>query len=55
MTGDGINAAAALARRTRRIARQSVLAGMGMSLAAIGVAAAGLLPTRMGRAAARSH
>jgi len=36
--------AAALARRTRRIARQSVLAGMGMSLAAMGVAAAGFLP-----------
>ena len=54
MTGDRINAAAALARRTRRIARQSVLAGMRMSLAAIGVAAAGLLPARLGRAA-RSH
>jgi len=36
--------AAVLARRTRRIARQSVLAGMGMSLAAMGVAAAGFLP-----------
>ena len=36
--------ATALARRTRRIALQSVLAGMGMSLAAMGVAAAGLLP-----------
>jgi heavy metal translocating P-type ATPase len=35
---------AALARRTRRIALQSVLAGMGMSLAAMGFAAAGLLP-----------
>ena len=35
---------AALARRTRRIARQSVLAWMGMSLAAMGAAAAGLLP-----------
>ena len=35
---------AAIARRTRRIALQSVLAGMGMSLAAMGVAAAGLLP-----------
>ena len=29
---------AAIARRTRRIALQSVLAGMGMSLAAMGVA-----------------
>jgi heavy metal translocating P-type ATPase len=36
--------ATVLARRTRRIARQSVLAGMGMSLAAMGVAAAGFLP-----------
>ncbi len=54
MTGDRINAAAALARRTRRIAPQSVLAGMGMSLAAMGVAAGGLLPARLGRAA-RSH
>ena len=35
---------AALARRTRRIVLQSVLAGMGMSLAAMGAAAAGLLP-----------
>ena len=35
---------AAIARRTRRIALQSVLAGMGMSLAAMGAAAAGLLP-----------
>jgi len=33
-----------LARRTRRIALQSALAGMGMSLAAMGVAAAGFLP-----------
>ena len=36
--------ATALARRTKRIALQSVLAGMGMSLAAMGVAAAGFLP-----------
>jgi len=36
--------ATTLARRTRRIALQSVLAGMGMSLAAMGVAAAGYLP-----------
>jgi heavy metal translocating P-type ATPase len=39
---------AAIARRTRRIALQSVLAGMGMSLAAMGVAAAGLLPAVWG-------
>jgi len=39
---------AALARRTRRIARQSALAGMGMSLAAMGAAAAGLLPAVWG-------
>jgi heavy metal translocating P-type ATPase len=39
---------AVLARRTRRIARQSVLAGMGLSLAAMGAAAAGLLPAVWG-------
>jgi heavy metal translocating P-type ATPase len=39
---------AALARRTRRIARQSVIAGMGMSVAAMAVAAAGLLPAVWG-------
>ena len=39
---------AELARRTRRIALQSVLAGMGMSLAAMGLAAAGLLPAVWG-------
>jgi heavy metal translocating P-type ATPase len=39
---------AALARRTRRIALQSVLAGMGMSLAAMAAAAAGLLPAVWG-------
>ena len=39
---------AALARRTRRIALQSVLAGMGLSLAAMGAAAAGLLPAIWG-------
>ena len=38
----------ALARRTRRIALQSVLAGMGMSLAAMGAAASGLLPAVWG-------
>src|SRR5215813_12668840 len=37
-----------LARRTQRIARQSVLAGMGMSLAAMAAAAAGLLPAVWG-------
>jgi P-type E1-E2 ATPase len=35
---------AALARRTRRIALRIVLAGMGLPLAAMGAAAAGLLP-----------
>jgi heavy metal translocating P-type ATPase len=39
---------AALARGTRRIALQSVLAGMGLSLAAMGAAAAGLLPAVWG-------
>ena len=39
---------AAIGRRTRRIALQSVLAGMGMSLAAMGLAAAGLLPAVWG-------
>ena len=39
---------AVLARRTRRIAMQSVLAGMGLSLAAMGAAAAGLLPAVWG-------
>ncbi|HEX8008730.1 MAG TPA: heavy metal translocating P-type ATPase, partial [Trebonia sp.] len=38
----------ALARRTRRIALESVLAGMGMSLTAMGFAAAGLLPAVWG-------
>jgi cation transport ATPase len=38
----------ALARRTRRIARQSVLAGMAMSLVAMAAAAAGLLPAVWG-------
>jgi heavy metal translocating P-type ATPase len=37
-----------LARRTRRIALQSVLAGMGMSVAAMVAAAAGLLPAVWG-------
>jgi cation transport ATPase len=39
---------AALARRTRRIALQSMLAGMGLSLAATGAAAVGLLPAVWG-------
>jgi heavy metal translocating P-type ATPase len=39
---------AALARRTRRIALQSVPAGMGLSLAAMGAAAADLLPAVWG-------
>ena len=39
---------AAIARRTRRIARQSALAGMGMSLAAMAAAAGGLLPAVWG-------
>jgi heavy metal translocating P-type ATPase len=39
---------AALARRTRRIALQSMLAGMGLSLAAMAAAAAGLLPAVWG-------
>jgi soluble P-type ATPase len=39
---------AAISRRTRTIARQSVLAGMGLSLAAMGVAATGLLPAVWG-------
>ena len=41
---DRLGEVAAVARRTRAIALQSVLAGMAMSLAAMGVAAAGLLP-----------
>src|SRR5216684_431987 len=61
MVGDGINDAVltidrldrlgevtAPARRTRRIARQSVLAGMAMSLVAMAAAAAGLLPAVWG-------
>ncbi len=40
--------AVALARRSKRIAVQSVLAGMGMSVAAMGLAAAGLLPAVWG-------
>jgi heavy metal translocating P-type ATPase len=39
---------AAVARRTRRVALQSMLGGMGMSLAAMGIAAAGFLPAVWG-------
>jgi heavy metal translocating P-type ATPase len=40
---DRLTEAIGVARRSRRIALQSVLAGMGLSLAAMGLAAAGLL------------
>jgi heavy metal translocating P-type ATPase len=45
---DRLGEVAVVARRTRRIALQSVFAGMGMSLAAMGVASAGLLPAVWG-------
>lgn len=45
---DRLGEVVSLARRTRRIALESVLAGMAMSLAAMGVAAAGLLPAVWG-------
>jgi hypothetical protein len=45
---DRLGEARALAHRTVRIARQSVLAGMAMSLAAMAAAAAGLLPAVWG-------
>jgi heavy metal translocating P-type ATPase len=45
---DRLGEARTLACRSRRIAMQSVLAGMGMSLAAMTVAAAGLLPAVWG-------
>jgi heavy metal translocating P-type ATPase len=45
---DRLGEVTAVARRTQRIARQSVLAGMGMSLAAMAAAAAGLLPAVWG-------
>ncbi len=45
---DRVGEAVALARRTRRIARQSVIAGMSMSLVAMAAAAAGLLPAVWG-------
>jgi len=45
---DRLGEAHLLARRTHRIARQSVAVGMGLSMAAMGVAAAGLLPAAWG-------
>ena len=45
---DRLGEVAALARRTQRIAWQSMVAGMGLSLAAMSVAAAGLLPAVWG-------
>jgi len=45
---DRLGEARAVARRTQRIATQSVLAGMAMSLVAMGAAAAGLLPAVWG-------
>jgi heavy metal translocating P-type ATPase len=45
---DRLGEVMAQARRTRRIALESVLAGMGMSVAAMGVAAVGLLPAVWG-------
>jgi soluble P-type ATPase len=45
---DRLGEVRALARRTRNIALQSVLAGIAMSLAAMGAAAAGLLPAVWG-------
>ena len=45
---DRLGEVAAVARRTRRIAVQSVLAGMALSVAAMGAAAAGLIPAVWG-------
>ncbi len=45
---DRLGEATAIARRTRRIAVESMLAGMALSLAAMGVAAVGLLPAVWG-------
>ena len=45
---DRLGEVAAVARRTGRIAMQSVIAGMGMSLAAMAVAGLGLLPAVWG-------
>ena len=45
---DRLGEAAAIARRTRRIAVESMVVGISLSLAAMGVAAAGLLPAVWG-------
>jgi heavy metal translocating P-type ATPase len=45
---DRVGEAVTLSRRTRRIALQSVIAGMAMSVVAMGAAAAGLLPAVWG-------
>ncbi len=45
---DRLGDARAIARRSRRVAAQSVVAGMAMSLGAMGAAAAGLLPAVWG-------
>ncbi len=45
---DRLGEAAAIARRTRRIAVQSMVAGMALSVGAMGVAGAGLLPAVWG-------
>ena len=45
---DRLGEAAAIARRTRQIAIESMVAGMGLSLVAMGVAAVGLLPAVWG-------
>ena len=45
---DRLGEAAAIARRSRQIAIESMVAGMGLSLAAMGVAAVGLLPAVWG-------
>ena len=52
---DRLGEAAAIARRTRRIAIESMVVGMTLSLAAMGVAAAGLLPAGLGRTPPRGH
>jgi P-type E1-E2 ATPase len=45
---DRLGEAVVIARRSRRIALESVVAGMGMSLVAMGVAALGYLPAVWG-------
>ncbi|MEZ5178013.1 MAG: heavy metal translocating P-type ATPase [Acidimicrobiales bacterium] len=45
---DRLGEAVQIARRTQRIARQSVVAGIGLSVAAMGVAALGYLPPAWG-------